>query len=142
MDVPAVTLYSISDGFRTFSCRSGTPGRFQDAIQTEDLVVRVSEQGSVPLPAVFKHLQPEEQPPLASQVRVRAAAEVRLSLLRVHLEEVVQCTCPRGQETQRLTSRRNTCAPREYFLIPLRKVPPPSARLVSQQFILLNRKIL
>lgn len=53
---------------------------------------------------MLEHLQPEEQPLLAHEARVRAAAEVPLPLLLVQLEEVVQHTRARAQEARRFGS--------------------------------------
>lgn len=110
---PATTTLTNSDEFRTFSCRSVTRERLLDAVQSED--------GQVSLPEVSDGLQPEEQSLLARKVRVRTTAAVRLSLLSVHLEEVVQHTRPCAQEAPRLRSQ--SPSHRERSLTSPRKTP-------------------
>lgn len=62
----------------------------------------------VPLPKVFEQFHPEEQPLFPHEVRMRTAASIRLSLLRIRLEEIVQHTRPYTQKALRLQSRRDT----------------------------------
>jgi len=93
-----------SDKFWTFSCRciSGSPGRFQDAIQHEDSTSR-----QVSLSTMFEHLQSEEQSLFALEVWMWEAAAISLSLLSICFEESVQHSRPYTQEAQRLRSRRD-----------------------------------
>lgn len=64
---------------------------------------------------MLEHLQPEEQSLFAHKVRVRAAAAIRLSLLRIRLEEIVQHTRSCKEEALRLQDRRD---PRSASLTP------------------------
>lgn len=53
-----------------------------------------------------KHIQQEEQSVLAPEVRVRPATAVWLSLLRSHVEEIVQHPRTRAQKAPRVQSER------------------------------------
>lgn len=114
--LPANIPFANSDKFRTFSCRCtlGTPGRLQDASQLEEPAPM-----HVSLPEVHEHLQSEEQPLFAHEVRMWSAAAIRVSLLRIRLEEIIQHTCSCTQETLRLRGRRD---PRSAPLTPPRKI--------------------
>lgn len=85
-----------TDEFRTFSYRSGTSGRLQDTGErggAKRYGVSGPEQRQVPLSKVYEHIQPEEQFVLALEIRVRPATEIRLPVLRLRVEEILEYTC-------------------------------------------------
>ncbi|XP_076238065.1 uncharacterized protein LOC143181512 isoform X1 [Calliopsis andreniformis] len=85
--------------------RSEAPGRLQDQ-HCSQVGFRGPPEAQVPLPQMHQHLQQEEQPLLAPQVRVWPAAAIRLSLLRLRVEEVVEHPRARAQEALRVQSWR------------------------------------
>lgn len=95
-----------TDEFRTFSYRSGTSGRLQDTGERGAKRYGLSrpEQRQVPLSKVYEHIQPEEQFVLALEIRVRPATEIRLPVLRLRVEEILEYT--RARATKALWLQR------------------------------------
>lgn len=73
---------------------SGTSGRLQDTGERGAKRYGLSgpEQRQVPLSKVYEHIQPEEQFVLALEIRVRPATEIRLPVLRLRVEEILEYT--------------------------------------------------
>ncbi|XP_043789488.1 protein jim lovell isoform X8 [Apis laboriosa] len=86
--------------------KSGTSGRLQDTGERGAKRYGLSrpEQRQVPLSKVYEHIQPEEQFVLALEIRVRSATEIRLPVLRLRVEEILEYT--RARATKALWLRR------------------------------------
>lgn len=97
-----------SDGFQIFSYRSGTSGWLQDTVHRDVKTDGISgpEQRQISLSKVYKHFQPEEQFVLAHEIRVRSATEIRLSVLRLRIEEIFEYTCACTSEASRVQCQR------------------------------------
>lgn len=98
-----------SDGFQIFSYRSGTSGWLQDTTVHRDVKtagISGPEQRQISLSKVYKHFQPEEQFVLAHKIRVWSATEIRLSVLRLRIEEIVEYTCACTSEASRVQCQR------------------------------------
>ncbi|OAD57275.1 Zinc finger protein 37 [Eufriesea mexicana] len=98
--------------------RSGTSGRLQDTVQRDAKTDGISgpEQRQVSLSEVYEHFQPEEQFVFAFKVRVWSTTAIRLPLLRLRVEEILEHTRAQELEGNPIEyygwNRRNAAHPR------------------------------
>nr|XP_012150728.1 PREDICTED: longitudinals lacking protein, isoforms J/P/Q/S/Z-like isoform X3 [Megachile rotundata] len=84
--------------------KSGAPGRLQDTVPRVAEAVGISraERGQISLSEMHEQFQPEEQSLHAFKVRMRPTAEIRLSLLSLRVQEVVQHSRARSPKASRV----------------------------------------
>lgn len=100
-----------SDDFQIFSCRFGTSGWLQDTVHRYVKTDGISgpEQRQISLSKVYKHFQSEEQFVLTHKIRMRSVTEIRLSVLRLRIEEIFEYTCTCTSEASRVQCQRYQC---------------------------------